>query len=100
MKASGQDVSRMLSCGSVPGMSNWEETPGEDSGHAGGVISLGWPGNTLGSHRMCYRKWPGKRTTSLLSLLSPLTRSWISGGRWMDGLLNLRKGLAFRLHRN
>lgn len=30
--------------------------PGEDPGHAGGTISLGWPGNALGSPQKSWRE--------------------------------------------
>lgn len=30
-------------------MSTWEETKKKDQGNIGEIISLGWPGNTLGS---------------------------------------------------
>ncbi|KAI3355481.1 hypothetical protein L3Q82_018317 [Scortum barcoo] len=34
--------------GGVPGMSHREEASGEDPGHAGETMSLGWPGNASG----------------------------------------------------
>ena len=34
--------------------------PGEDPGHAGGTLSLGWPVNASGSPRKSWWKWPGR----------------------------------------
>lgn len=34
------------------GISHWGGGPGEDPGHAGGTMSLGWPGNRK-SRRNC-----------------------------------------------
>ncbi|MED6236792.1 hypothetical protein ATANTOWER_014298 [Ataeniobius toweri] len=45
--------------------------PGDGPGHAGGTMSLGWPGNALGSTRRSWRRCLGERDVwvSLLSLL-------------------------------
>ncbi|KAI3370284.1 hypothetical protein L3Q82_024458 [Scortum barcoo] len=46
--------------GGVPGMSHREEASGEDPGHAGETMSLGWPGNASGSPRKSWRKCLGQ----------------------------------------
>lgn len=52
--------------------------PRTDPGHAGGIISLSWLGNALASHRITWRKWPGKRTYGC-----PYSSCCQYG--WMDG---------------
>ncbi len=46
----------------VSGMSNLERDTVANPGHAGGIKSIGLPGNTLGSPRMSWKKFPVKRT--------------------------------------
>ncbi|KAI3360654.1 hypothetical protein L3Q82_002519 [Scortum barcoo] len=41
-------------------MSHPEGGPGEDPGHAGETMSLGWPGNASGSPRKSWRKCLGE----------------------------------------
>ncbi|MED6259502.1 hypothetical protein ATANTOWER_024072 [Ataeniobius toweri] len=52
----------------TPGRGPWD-----GPGHAGGTISLGWPGNALGSPTEVLEKVSGERDiwVSLLSLLPP-----------------------------
>lgn len=37
----------------------------EDPGHAGVTMSLGWPGNSLGSHRKSWRRSSGRGPNSM-----------------------------------
>lgn len=41
---------------------------GEDQGHAGGTMSLGWPGNALVSPGKCWRKCLGRGKSGRLCL--------------------------------
>ncbi|KAI3361166.1 hypothetical protein L3Q82_012910, partial [Scortum barcoo] len=43
--------------------------PVEDPGHAGETMSLGWPGNALGSPRKSWRKCLGLQQKSILDLV-------------------------------
>ncbi|MEQ2257816.1 hypothetical protein ILYODFUR_038733, partial [Ilyodon furcidens] len=40
--------------------------PGGGPGHAGGTMSLGWPGNALGSPRRSWRRCLGRGTSGRL----------------------------------
>ena len=42
--------------------------PGEDPGHAGETMSLGWPGNASGSPGKSWTKWLGRGKSELLYL--------------------------------
>uniref|UniRef100_A0A3B4AQ95 Histone H2A/H2B/H3 domain-containing protein n=1 Tax=Periophthalmus magnuspinnatus TaxID=409849 RepID=A0A3B4AQ95_9GOBI len=42
-----------------------------DPGHAGGTMSLGWPGNTLGSHR---RSWRNPKESYAIYVYKVLTQ--------------------------
>ena len=56
----------------VSGMSNWEKTKA-DLGHAGEIITLGWPGSPSVFSQRSWWRWLGGRKmwASLLRLLGP-----------------------------
>lgn len=89
-RASVSDVPWMPLSGGVPGISHWEEDPGEDPGHAG-----------VNTSRLCHldglgipRDPPGRAAGSVLGegclgvpdeTAVPMTWLGTSRGRWMDG---------------
>ncbi|KAI3353416.1 hypothetical protein L3Q82_019282, partial [Scortum barcoo] len=53
-------------------MSHREETSGEDPGHAGETMPLGWPGNASGSPRKSWRKCLGGTNKQVILILTKL----------------------------
>ncbi|KAK5601698.1 hypothetical protein CRENBAI_021922 [Crenichthys baileyi] len=84
--------------GSIPHAS-WTPSagggPGDGPGHAGGTMSLGWPGNALGSPLEELEEVSGERDVwvSLLSLLPPRPGSGLAEDDDSFALLGLRARL-------
>ena len=79
------DASLVRCSGHVPPVGR----PRDDPGHAGGTMSLDWPGNAPGSPRKSWMKWPERGKPGLpCSGCCPVSRRRISGGRWMDGWMD------------
>ncbi len=67
-RASVPDASWTPSWGGFPGASCQGRDPGEDSGHAGGIMSPDWPGNASVSSRRSRRKCLGRGKSGHLCL--------------------------------
>ncbi|KAI3370681.1 hypothetical protein L3Q82_007090 [Scortum barcoo] len=73
-------------------MSHREEALGEDPGHAGETMSLGWPGNASGSPRKSWRKCLGPLHPSVKSYSSiSLLMLHLSGGPSSSELAKKKK---------
>ncbi|KAK3520189.1 hypothetical protein QTP70_017925 [Hemibagrus guttatus] len=75
--------------GRLPGEVFWAcpgRGPGEDPGHAGETMSLGWPGNASGSFRKSWRKCLGRGRKQCISLLQH-TEISLTSDTWIRSYL-------------